>query len=195
MFVLSSIAIAAAALPARDEVARLLTGEMTTAAQAARDREYYPIHFSSCSVTVAGDSSDSVFLYVEQAVEMARERPYRQRIYEIRALASGEVESVIHRLENEGLFVGFCARAERTLPAAAVLPAECSVTLRRVGEFRYLGQTPEGGCASTFQGAVKTTSEVELFSEGVNSWDRGWDAEGRQVWGPAGGAYEFRRVP
>jgi CpeT protein len=34
---------------------------------------------------------------------------------------------------------------------------------------------------------------VLLESTRMSSWDRGFDAEGRQVWGATGGAYVFNK--
>ncbi len=36
-----------------------------------------------------------------------------------------------------------------------------------------------------------TTSEVVLSSDRMVSWDRGWDAEGKQAWGAEKGGYVF----
>jgi hypothetical protein len=34
---------------------------------------------------------------------------------------------------------------------------------------------------------------VKVNPEGLTTWDRGFDASGKQVWGSVKGAYEFKR--
>jgi hypothetical protein len=36
--------------------------------------------------------------------------------------------------------------------------------------------------------------EITIKEDRVIGWDRGWDAEGNQVWGPDSGGYIFRKV-
>ena len=69
----------------------------------------------------------------------------------------------------------------------------CSVFLERVDEIRFAGETRGAGCKSTLRGASYATSQVVVTREGIESWDRGFDANGRQVWGAEKGAYVFKR--
>jgi hypothetical protein len=41
------------------------------------------------------------------------------------------------------------------------------------------------------RGASYATSEVVITDEQLLSWDRGWDANGKQVWGAETGGYIF----
>jgi hypothetical protein len=53
------------------------------------------------------------------------------------------------------------------------------------------GSTQGDGCASALRGAAYATSEVTLTAGELDSWDRGFDATGNQVWGSTKGAYRF----
>jgi hypothetical protein len=44
------------------------------------------------------------------------------------------------------------------------------------------------------RGASYATSEVVLRDDGLDTWDRGFDDAGKQVWGATKGAYQFRRT-
>jgi len=50
------------------------------------------------------------------------------------------------------------------------------------------------GCESTLRGAAYATSEVRLTLARMESWDRGFDRPGTQVWGATEGPYIFERV-
>lgn len=56
----------------------------------------------------------------------------------------------------------------------------------------YEGSTPNG-FPNSWNGATYCTSELSILRNGeVNSWDRGYDYEGNQVWGVREGPYEFK---
>ena len=55
------------------------------------------------------------------------------------------------------------------------------------------GETRGTGSKSALRGASYAASEVVVTPEGIESWDRGFDADGRQVWGAEEGAYVFKR--
>ena len=58
----------------------------------------------------------------------------------------------------------------------------------------YTGATHDRDCESRLRGAAYATTEVRIDAQGMTSWDRGYDAEGRQVWGATEGGYRFKRV-
>ena len=68
----------------------------------------------------------------------------------------------------------------------------CEVYLKWVDD-HFEGSTLGEGCESTLGGASYATSEVYLGADLIESWDRGFDAAGVQVWGAEEGAYEFIR--
>jgi len=53
-----------------------------------------------------------------------------------------------------------------------------------------MGETSAGGCPSDYKGAVRITNQV-LHEAGMNTWDRGFDATGNQVWGAKDKPYQF----
>ena len=58
----------------------------------------------------------------------------------------------------------------------------------------FVGLTTRGDCGSNLRGASYATSEVRITLDGVDSWDRGFDDSGRQVWGAVAGPYRFDRL-
>jgi len=174
-----------------------MTGTFSSAKQhAAREKDYFDIRL--VMVPIWTERDDGPWLYVEQAVAAQAEKPYRQRVYHLVALPDGTYRSDVYTLPGDPLAR---AGAWRTLPILGDLSPEklepragCSITLRATDAHTFLGSTHERDCPSERQGAVYATSEVAITEYGLTSWDRGFDAEGRHVWGAEKGPYCFDKV-
>ena len=180
------------ASPLVRELATRLTGRLTSAAQAEQDPRYRTIVLNSCPVAAPG--LGQTVLYVEQAVAEAPDKPYRQRLYVLEALEDATVRSSIYTLTDPASAVGLCNEAGRRSfhVSEATLREGCAVDLAFDGrDFR--GETEAKACASSLRGANHATVAVTVTPEGLDSWDRGWNAEGEQVWGAEAGPYAFRR--
>lgn len=184
-----------------EEVVKHLVGMMDTSAQAANNPKVSRVQMTTCKVQVQ-DAAPSerdrpaVFLYQEQALAEKLNQPYRQRFLRIApSRDSKTVESLSFRPRPEQMqaWVGFCQRPERDrqITRNDLGTPVCSVWLKRSGE-EYLGRTPVDGCPANVRGAVRITNRVRLWAAGMDTWDRGFDAQGRQVWGAESDAYQFR---
>ena len=69
----------------------------------------------------------------------------------------------------------------------------CTVTLRRGEDGSFQGGTVGKGCPGDLAGAAYATSDVLLTADSLVLWDRGFDSDGKQVWGATQGAYRFDR--
>ncbi len=174
---------------------RYLLGRFDSADQAQADNRYFAIQLLSCPV-LAPALGEKV-MYIEQARLESPQQPYRQRLY---VVTPGETEgsavSRVYELVAPQAAVNLCAGPERTFAASDVVAREgCDVVLS-YQEGRFVGGTVGKDCASTLQGASYATSEVILEESLLESWDRGYDANDRQVWGAVAGPYRFvRRTP
>ena len=175
------------------DVAALLAGSFSSEAQSKSDPEFFDVRLHTTPIWAS--RADGPWLYVEQAMATTLERPYRQRVYRLIDRGDGSVESFVYELPNPGERVGAWsnpAMFDADTPEALVPRAGCSIVLRRVGA-AWVGSTNERDCESALRGASYATSEVVLREDGLDSWDRGFDANGAQVWGAKKGAYQFRR--
>jgi hypothetical protein len=127
------------------------------------------------------------------------DKPYRQRVYHVYLQDDTTVISHVYEMEKPLLFAGVWQQEN---PLSTLTPDSlkdrkgCSILLRKLNNTRYAGQTHERDCLSTRSGATYATSEVVLEEAQLVSWDRGWDADGKQVWGATGGGYRFvKREP
>lgn len=176
------------------EVAALLSGSFSSEAQSKTDPEFFDVRLHMIPIWTS--RTDGPWIYVEQAMATSLERPYRQRVYRLIDRGDGSVESFVYELPNPRDRVGAWSdptRFEQDTPESLVPRAGCSIVLRREGG-SWVGSTNERDCESSLRGAAYATSEVVLQGNGLDSWDRGFDAEGKQVWGAVKGAYRFRRL-
>jgi hypothetical protein len=183
-----------------EEVASRLEGIMDTSAQAATNSKAPNVRMTTCRIQVtdvaSANAGESVFLYQEQALSKDLAKPYRQRFLQLSpSLYSQSVRSRSFKPANPSSWTGFCNKptADRTLQLKDLGTPVCNVFLRRSGE-DYTGNTPIDGCAAKVRGAVRITNHIELHTTGMDTWDRGFDASGKQVWGAKAESYQYRRV-
>ena len=189
----AGIGLAAAAPDADlERLASWLAGSYGSAAQAAADEDYADIRLHM--VRIWKDRADGPWLYVEQALASKTEAPYRQRIYRLVRREDGALESRVFTLPEPIRFAG----AWKSKDLLAGLKPEnltaregCTTVLRLGKDGAFTGGTEGKACPSDLRGATYATSEVVLTEKRMVSWDRGFDAEGKQVWGAVKGGYEF----
>lgn len=144
-------------------------------------------------------STAGYWLYVEQSVTGSA--PYRQRVYELVAQQGGTYASKVYefaRASDRAAAVGAWQNKDPLsglTPQDLVYKSGCEVVLTWDAKTRaYTGSTGKDSCKTTFQGASYTTSQVQVTEGRLSSWDRGFDAGGKQVWGAVKGPYIFELV-
>ena len=181
------------------EVAGLLAGSYTSAEQSKADPEFLEVHLNMARIWP--ERTDGDWLYVEQAMANALDKPYRQRIYQLVDERDGTVLSVVYELPNPADRIGAWRTPEvfaSDAPEKLVARDGCAIRLERDGS-GWRGSTNGKDCLSSLRGASYATSEVVLLRErpGVRleTWDRGFDANDQQVWGAKKGPYVFLSKP
>lgn len=178
------------------ELTRWMSGTFSSHAQSVeRPGEFLDIRL--VMVPIWRERDDGAWLYVEQAVATAAERPYRQRVYHLSQSADGSIVSEVFTLPGEALeFAGAWKRPEafaKLSPGALTPRTGCAITLRRNGG-RFEGSTNGTDCPSELGGAKYATSEAFVRSQSIETWDRGYAENGEQVWGSKAGPYRFMKV-
>lgn len=183
-----------------EEVASYLVGVMDTSAQAKVIADAPDVRMTACKVRLKEtDSSQSdspaIYLYQEQAMSRNLSAPYRQRFLRLAPSADGEqVESATFKPLAPKKLVGFCEKPEqeRVIQMTEMGQKHCSVFLEPADN-GYIGETQAEGCPTNYKGAVKITNTIQLNAAGMDTSDRGFDAEGNQIWGAKERPYQFRR--
>jgi len=186
--------------PPVSAVAKLLEGVMDTTQQAASNPKAPSVRMTTCEIAIAPPASEAqpaIFLYQEQALAAKLDQPYRQRVLKLQAgQTPNTVKSLSFKPETPQSLIGLCnkPKAQRIIASPNLGQPICQVILApQPGTAGFLGKTPAAGCPANYRGATRITNEIELFPAGMNTWDRGFDQTGKQVWGARSDAYEFRR--
>ena len=175
------------------ELYGLMQGSFNSEVQSQVDSSY--INISLHMYPIWEDKGH--FLYVEQAMNSRQNKPYRQRIYELKRLSDSTFSSAVYTLDVDSLWIGKWKTPE-AFDAIALkdiaLKEGCEVILQRMSDKHYMGKTGDTSCASSLYGASYARSEVEILEDKVISWDRGFDADGNYVWGAEKGPYIFNKL-
>ena len=168
-------------------------GSFDSSIQAEQDQEYYNISLHMYPVWT--ERLDGPWLYVEQAMSIKPDKPYRQRMYQV--VAKGNVlESHVYEIPDPESVVGGWkgGTALDDLTPLDLIPRKgCAVYMEWSEEDQaFVGSTRPNACASNLRGAEYAESQVVITKDLISSWDRGYDAEGKQVWGAQKGPYVFR---
>jgi CpeT protein len=196
LIVASPAASQAAAPPpaALDRLASWMAGSFSSEEQAKTDTNFFDIRLHMTRIWT--DRSDGCWLYVEQAAASHLDKPYRQRVYHL-TISNDTLVSDVYTLADPLRFAGDWAKpaplAGLTVDSLSLRDG-CSIYLIAEADTAFVGSTRGTGCASDLRGATHATSEVRITREIISSWDRGFDAAGKQVWGAISGGYVFRKI-
>jgi CpeT protein len=188
-------------IPSLDHLTSWMVGDFSSAAQSAQDpKNYFDIRLHVRRIWT--DRKDGAWLYVEQAAAETPGKPYRQRVYRLARLASDRFQSEIFMIKGDPLRFAGAWKSRDPLSELRREGIEqkqgCEVMLEarsEKGTWTYEGGTSGSGCESLLRGARYATTQVRIDSKELISWDRGYDAQGKQVWGATQGGYHFLRQP
>lgn len=176
-----------------EELFALMQGSFNSENQFETDSSYFNISLHMYPIW----EEQGKYLYVEQALNNMQNKPYRQRIYEVKRMTDSTFSSAIYTFSEESLWIGKWKNPS-TFDSISIndvsLKPGCEVVLKRIGKHHYRGRTGDTTCVSNLRGASFARSEVEIFKDKIISWDRGFDAVGNHVWGAVKGGYIFDKL-
>lgn len=176
------------------KLSKYMIGSYNSAKQAAKDTAYFDISLEMCRVWEGEEGS--IWLYVEQAVTANKNKPYRQRVYQLKKVDEFTLSSTIYSLPNAEKAIG-AYNTEKPLsywkPSDLTLLKGCTIYLK-YKEGLFIGETKEGACENTWGEAAYATSIVRIGKKSLLSWDRGWNEKKEQVWGAKKGGYLFDKT-
>ncbi|NJD31880.1 MAG: hypothetical protein FIB04_08345 [Gammaproteobacteria bacterium] len=177
-----------------DDYVRLQVGTFSSEAQAARDPAYGAATWHVAEVW-AGRGKDERWLYSESWMKDAPV-PYMQRMSRV-MVEGGSIVARRYSIPQAARFNGAWRdprRLDVLQPADLTEMAGCDAVLTRAGAGRFEGGTVGDHCRNSYKGATYAISRVVLDADGMLNWDRGFDAAGNLMWGPANAGYELKRV-
>lgn len=179
---------------ALEKLAATMAGSYTSAEQAAADTNYYDIELEL--VRIWPERKDGAWFYVEQATAKAKDKPYRQRVYHLQQVNENTFTSDVLAISNGEKYFGAyndAALLAQVSPDSVAMLNGCTITLTHKGE-NYVGSTNERDCSNAWGKSTYATSEVTISPGLMESWDRGYNDAGEQVWGAENGGYRFIKI-
>lgn len=176
---------------ALENFASLMIGQFSSREQSIRDTSYFNIALSMSRIWV--DRKDGIWLYVEQAVASQLEKPYRQRVYRLTHPSKDTYVSDVYTIKGAADVIGLrndVAKQQLLTFDKIEMKEGCSVVLTQRAD-QYEGGTVANHCPSDLRGAKYATTKIVLKPGELYSWDQGFDANGKQVWGATKGGYVF----
>lgn len=174
-------------------LASYMQGDFNSSKQAKSTKGYFDI---SLGMTRIWAKKPGVWLYVEQAVSKKRARPYRQRVYHLQRVKKNLFSSTIYKITIARQLRGQWNNRkalQQLRPVHLRLLKGCTIFLAyKNGVFK--GSTKKNECLNKWGKATYATSIVTVTSKLMVSWDRGWNKQGKQVWGARKGGYRFVKV-
>jgi len=170
---------------------QMMAGSFDSSQQAKEDSSYYNITLEMYPIWKGKGN----WLYVEQAVSSAKDKPYRQRVYQLEQINNNTFVSKVFTLKDQDKFIGkyddpsFFDQFDTSVLAER---EGCGVYLTYQNGL-YKGSTKDKECKSTLRGANYATSKVSVFADRIESWDQGFDSDDKQVWGAVKAGYIFIR--
>jgi CpeT protein len=178
-----------------DSFCEMLQGTYTSESQSKKDTSYF--HIALAIYPIWPERNDARYFYVEQAMAPNYlDKPYRQRVYKIVPGLGDTIISVIYTFKDPLNYAG--AHKDKAILAKLTYDKieqkdGCEVYLipHKDG---FKGGTKGSNCPSTLRGAAYATTEVTMTPSQLLSWDRGYDKEGKYVWGAEKGGYVFDKI-
>jgi hypothetical protein len=163
LFIFFSVLITAISYPQSDLdlLVKWMTGSFSCEEQANLDTNYFNIELEMAQIW--RDRTDGPWIYVEQAVAEYKDKPYRQRVYQLKRRSDGKIESIVYVIPYPLRFTGDYKKRNpllRIAPDSLGLREGCKVVLFRVDEGYFTGSTEDKNCISNLRGARYATSEV-----------------------------------
>ncbi len=176
-----------------NKLAQLMQGIYNSKSQSITDTTYYNI--SLIMAPIWTHRTDGKWLYVEQAMATTPDKPYRQRVYHLQHKADKVYTSDIYTIKDAMAYANATTDTEKMAKLTfdkIELKDGFTVTLNYKKK-QYTGGTNLNDCPSDLRGAKYATTIIELNNTKLLSWDRGFDANGKQVWGATKGGYVFNK--
>ncbi|MEY4066030.1 MAG: hypothetical protein RIR26_2238 [Pseudomonadota bacterium] len=183
------------------QMAGFFSGRFSNEEQVAADpQNFTPVTYEFCQVDF-GDAPQrpaTRFMLARQSVTTPARTFNRNRLYEFFRSADGRIAVRTNPFAEAEVANDICSKSlneRRSLPSRILTQRDSCVLnfdWNPVDE-SFTGGTPEGGCPSTFQGAVKVTIE-EVIKDGlIQPWERWFNSQNEQVAGSKVGPYIYKR--
>lgn len=176
-----------------DQLVEWITGEYSSAEQAKSDTAFK--NYTLKVVQIWPDAPNGAWVYVEQALAATPQKPHSQKVYFLSEINDFQFSIDIYAIPASEKFVGVWKTPEQFKGMTAFdLKHQngCTLFIDYDG-FQYAGATNEGTCKSGLDGTSYSTTQFMLLPNEFKIWEKGFDENKKQVWGPTTTYYSFKK--
>lgn len=169
----------------------LMIGNFSNELQAKDDSSFKNVRMKIAPIW---GEKDGYWLYIEQAYVSSENKPYRQRVYELKKNKDNSVECIVYFIKNSSKYIGEW-KYENPLENLSLDSLDkrngCSIIINKMAKSEFIGNTNNTDCENFINGASYATSTVNIYNDMIIIWDRGFDNNNNQVWGSEKGGIVF----
>lgn len=176
-----------------EELYSYLDGTFTSERQSEEDSSYYDV---TLNFTPIWKEKEGLWVYAEQALSDAIQRPYTQKIYKISRGEEGRTIMKPYEIKEPKDFHGGWLDPSifESLSPEAISPLPGCIIYFNKEENKFVGKTEGKNCESTTTGSKYLTSHFTVFPDKLISWSRGYSSDDTLVWGKTEGGYVLEKV-
>ncbi|MBG84059.1 MAG: hypothetical protein CMJ40_05875 [Phycisphaerae bacterium] len=141
---------------------------------------------------------DGPWFYSEHSRQGDSGQPIRQRIVRLEIETDGSVAMDMFAIPGNPLEYPAPWQGNGSMgglqPRVLDPLIGCRIVLQKIDANEFAGETEGDGCPSSRDGATHETTRITLRSNRMMLLSRGFDANGKQVWGSTSGAVTFNRT-
>ncbi|WP_298543218.1 chromophore lyase CpcT/CpeT [uncultured Aquimarina sp.] len=178
-----------------DDLTGILSGKFSSKKQAKEESGYSAV----CLINIPiWDDRPGYWFYQELYDEKNSTSIYNQRIINFKKLDSLTISSVNYSIPDQKRYANgwkdISIFDHLTIDSLKIRDG-CDVYFKKKTSTIYHGKTKKGTCSSSFSSKISyTTSNIVISKNKITSWDRGYNTQGKQIWGKIQGPYKFIRV-
>ena len=179
-----------------DDFAARLEGNYDSEEQSHSDPSFYSVEMHIKEISLKGKHPNGHWYYMEQSMISNPSQPFKQAIYRVYKEDKQTIATEVFDLKNPIRFAGAWSNTEllkKTTVDSLIDKPGCKMLFHKDEAGNYYGNIDGKGCASNLNEAAYTTNDITMYSYMMQSWERGWDKDGQQVWGVTKGPYKFRK--
>ncbi len=170
------------------------TGEYTTTEQTAIDSQIIDIHLYVTPFDIKDQKGK--WFYLETAYTDDKDSPYRQEFFHIYVARLGFVYVDRYAIENSEPYIGAFTNNDllKDITMEKLQKNDyCTVYLQKRKDL-YTGSSNGNKCQSNIRRAKYATTDIEITEVDFFLWEKGFDAQGKQVWGTTFNGYVFQKL-
>ena len=169
-------------------------GSYTSSEQAISDSNFMDLHLKVKEIWKTNDSSRWLFLQTSFSYDTLY--PFKNQLFHLYPIALKLVVIDVYEItDKESLLktVDSNLSFDTTFLSYIKKKSNCELYLNKVNE-AFAAYSKSDRCPDSNRGASYSNRDIEFEGNEFYIWERGYNADAEQVWGPLNRGYLFKRI-